>query len=161
MLPIILVAPVRLRCLIGHLMQRNRPGGDILGLFIRYLGHGPRAGVQLGQSPPFEGILPVAWRCSWYVLQGRSSAAVVAGALFLVEHHIQEVTVLQARFQVEDPLTGLAALSGHIGNGQQEIRHVVVQWKWIARQFSIFTWRISIIELFKGNLTKKKHRKHS
>jgi len=49
------------------------------------------------------------------------------------------VAVLQTCLQVEDPLAGLAALGGHVGNGQQEVSYVVVQWKGVARLFAIFT----------------------
>jgi len=139
MIPIILVAPVRLRCLLGQLLQWSRPGVDRLGLVIRQFVLGVQVVVQLGKSPPFVGILPVTWRCTWFVLHGRSSAAVVAGALLLVENHFEQVAVLQACLQVEDPLAGLAALGGHVGNGQQEVSYVVVQWKGVARLFAIFT----------------------
>jgi len=139
MIPIILVAPVRLRCLLGQLLQWSRPGVDRLGLIIRQFVLGVQVVVQLGKSPPFIGILPVTWRCTWFVLHRWSSAAVVAGTLLLVENHFQQVAVLQACLQVEDPLAGLAALGGHVGNGQQEVSYVVVQWKGVARLFAIFT----------------------
>lgn len=157
MIPIILVAPIRLPCSLGQFLQGSRIGRNRLVLAICQLLHPILYGVQVlhlihifqrGLSPALVLIPPVTGRPALphrlaVVVYGGGRAAAKVVALLLIQDHIVQMTIVLVGLHVKDPLAGLAALGGDIWNGEQEVGDIVVQREGVARLFPIFTLELS------------------